>query len=386
MKFLDEVSITVTSGHGGDGCLSFLRRANFAKGGPDGGNGGHGGSVFLVGDASLTTLIDLHYQPIFKAGNGHPGGSANKKGAQGSPLQVRVPFGTTIIDDETLTVLGDVTPENPSVMVAEGGRPGRGNASFKSSTNRAPREVTHGTQGVRRQLRLQLRVLADVGLLGLPNAGKTTLLSRITSAHPKIADYPFTTLRPHLGVVRPRSENSFVVADIPGLIRGAADGHGLGTRFLRHLSRTCLLLHLIEVAPLDQSDPVQNLVDIERELEQYSSVLKNFPIVVVLSKVDLMPNSEWEEIVVTLRELYPERSIHAISAITNTGLEQLIAELASTVKSLRQRANENLDLELEEHDRRTQLAQDVLAHSLRERTRIQSDEQGRLGETSLNDH
>lgn len=378
MKFLDEVSITVCSGRGGDGCMSFLRRANFAKGGPDGGNGGHGGSVYLVGDSSLTTLVDLQYQPIQKAGNGRPGGSANKRGAQGSSLEIRVPFGTTIVDDETLSVLGDVTHENQRVKVAEGGSPGRGNASFKTSTNRAPREFTTGTSGVRRILRLQLKVVADVGLLGLPNAGKTTLLSRISEAHPKIADYPFTTLRPHLGVVRPQSDNSFVVADIPGLIRGASEGLGLGTRFLRHLSRTCMLVHLIEVNPPDGSDPIQNLLDIEQELARYSTILTTFPIVVVLSKVDLLPKSEWTSKVNALKQRFPDRQIHAISAVSNIGIEQLLTELSTTVQHLRNGSTEDLDAELEERDRRAQLAKDVLVHSMKDRTRIQAKDDSEL--------
>ena len=244
MKFVDEVTIRVQAGKGGDGCLSFFRGRNNPRGGPDGGDGGNGGSVFLVGHTSLNTLVDLRFQPLIQAEYGRAGGSANRTGANGTDVNVAVPIGTTVIDDETLEVVGDITDTEDVLCVARGGHFGRGNAFFKSSTNRAPRRTTRGEAGDTRILRLQLKVVADVGLLGLPNAGKSTLISRISASRPKIADYPFTTLIPNLGVVRVAEDANFVVADIPGLVPGASGGAGLGMRFLRHLVRTRLLLHM----------------------------------------------------------------------------------------------------------------------------------------------
>lgn len=364
MNFLDEVTITVSAGRGGNGCLSFLRRANLAKGGPNGGNGGAGGSVYLVGDASLSTLIDLQYKPLQNAANGAPGGSSMKRGADGETLTVLVPVGTTVIDDETLRFVGDVTATDSRLRVAKGGKPGRGNASFKSSTNRSPRQTTQGTDGEQRRLRLQLRMLADVGLLGMPNAGKSTFLSVVSASKPQIAEFPFTTLRPHLGVVRANSDLSFVLADVPGLIRGASQGTGLGTRFMRHLTRTSLLLHLIDVSPLDQSDPCDNAKDIENELAAYSQTLAETTIYTVLTKIDCVTPTEVARIKDSLSQQQPERAVFAISSHTGQGVHELINVLAAEVHQRKVSNASNLDMQLAVQERSDQLANDVLAHSV----------------------
>ncbi len=373
MKFVDEVTVVVAAGNGGSGCLSFARRANFAKGGPDGGNGGTGGSVYLVGDSSLNTLVDFRFQPRLKADNGQPGGSSNKSGSNGKPLEVRVPCGTTVIDEETLHLIGDVTEPKQRLCVAEGGGPGRGNASFKSSTNRAPRQTTRGGAGATRQLRLQLRVLADVGLLGMPNAGKSTLVNAISASRPKIADYPFTTLHPTLGVVRPNPEQSFVVADVPGLIRGASQGQGLGPRFMRHLTRTSILLHLIDVNPVDGSDPCTNIVDIEQELQLYSETLAATPIFTVVTKIDTVSNDQVEEVTRKLSEIRPNRPIFAISSITGAGMKEFLNYVGNSVDENRQSAARDADSMAEDQQRDTKLAQDVADRSLEERRALASE-------------
>ncbi|MFT4562949.1 MAG: GTP-binding protein, partial [Gammaproteobacteria bacterium] len=288
MKFIDEAKITVQAGNGGEGCLSFRREKNIALGGPDGGDGGDGGSVYLEVDARLNTLIDFRYKRIFKARNGQPGMGRNMIGKGAEDLVIFVAPGTLIYDAETSELLGDLTEENPRMLIAQGGFHGLGNARFKSSTNRAPRKTTKGTSGDFRELRLELKLLADVGLLGLPNAGKSTLISQISSARPKIADYPFTTLRPILGVVAIDSETSFVVADIPGIIEGAADGAGLGVQFLRHVERTKLLLHVIDVSGLNGAgDPAVDFQTITHELAAYRTPLIDRERWVVFNKIDV---------------------------------------------------------------------------------------------------
>lgn len=379
MNFLDEVTITVNAGRGGDGCLSFLRRANIAKGGPNGGNGGAGGSVYLVGDSSLTTLIDLKYKPIQKASNGAPGGSSLKRGADGKALAIAVPVGTTVVDDETLRVVGEVTEVNMRLKVASGGKPGRGNASFKTSTNRSPRQTTQGTSGEKRRLRLQLRVLADVGLLGMPNAGKSTFLSVVSASKPQIAEFPFTTLKPHLGVVRANSDQSFVIADVPGLIRGASEGIGLGTRFMRHLTRTSILLHLVEVRPLDQSDPITNVWDIETELSKYSQTLAETTIYTVLTKIDCITEAELKEIINSFSDEQPERSVFAISSHSGQGVDELLDALASEIYRRRVLVASNPESQLAVQERADQLATDVLTQSLAAR-RQQALDQSELPE------
>lgn len=369
MNFLDEVTITVSAGRGGDGCLSFLRQANLAKGGPNGGNGGAGGAVYVIGDASLSTLIDLHYKPLQKAINGAPGGSALKRGATGKSLLIPVPIGTTVVDDETLLVIGDVTVSGQRLRVAMGGKPGRGNASFKSSTNRSPRQTTQGTKGEQRRLRLQLRVLADVGLLGMPNAGKSTFLSVVSSSKPKIADFPFTTLQPQLGVVKANSDQSFVLADVPGLIHGASQGIGLGTRFMRHLTRTSILLHMVEVAPLDQSDPIQNAQDIENELATYSQTLAESTIYTVLTKVDCLTSNDVAQIRELFAGQYPDRPLFAISSHSGQGVNELVNALATEVHKRRSSNSSDVESRIAAQERSDQLATDVLTHSIATRRR-----------------
>ncbi|MED5555927.1 MAG: Obg family GTPase CgtA, partial [Pseudomonadota bacterium] len=320
MKFVDEVTIRVQAGKGGNGCLSFFRGRNIARGGPDGGNGGNGGSVFLVGHKSLNTLVDLRFQPLIRAEHGSAGGSANRTGRNGADLIVAVPIGTTIIDDETLEVVGDITDPEDSFCVARGGQFGRGNVFFKSSTNRSPRRTTKGDPGDTRMLRLQLKVIADVGLLGLPNAGKSTLISRISASRPKIADYPFTTLIPNLGVVRVAEDANFVVADIPGLVPGASQGAGLGMRFLRHLVRTRLLLHLVDIMPVDGSDPIANARAIEQELSEFSPLFMEIPIWTVVTKTDLIAENAEKQLVRLVGEAFPDRPCYAISAVTGDGI------------------------------------------------------------------
>ncbi len=293
MKFVDEATIRVVAGNGGHGCLSFRREKYVARGGPDGGDGGNGGSVYLVADPSLNTLADFRMARKFHAENGQGGAGRNMTGKSGADLEVRVPQGTTVHDVDTGELLCDLTEDGQRQKVAEGGRGGLGNTRFKSSTNRAPRKTTRGTPGEARHLRLELKVLADVGLLGMPNAGKSTLISAMSEAKPRIADYPFTTLHPNLGVVRVGRLQSFVMADIPGLIEGAAEGAGLGIRFLKHLQRTRLLLHVVDIAPIDPaSDPAKDVEAIERELQKYSLELAGKPRWLVLNKVDLLSDED----------------------------------------------------------------------------------------------
>ena len=332
MLFVDEVTLDVIAGRGGDGCMSFHRGPNLPKGGPDGGNGGRGGSVVFRGDGSLNTLVDFKYQPILKSANGRQGGSSVKTGASGRDLIVDVPCGTSVVDDATLEYVADITSPGQLVVVAKGGNGGRGNHSYRSSTNRAPRTFEHGLAGESKRLRLHLKVLADVGLLGKPNAGKSTLLSAVSSSRPAIADYPFTTLVPNLGVVHVDAARSFVMADIPGLIEGAASGHGLGTRFLKHLSRTHLLLHLVEVAPVDGSDPVENLTKIEREVETFSQVLAEREVWSIVTKIDTVSSDVLQTVSARLSALHPDRPIFEISAATQRGIRELTFALMEAIE------------------------------------------------------
>lgn len=298
MKFVDEVSIKVRAGDGGNGIVSFRREKYVARGGPDGGDGGDGGNVYIEADEELNTLVDYRYVRFYEATRGENGQGRNKTGAKGEELILKAPVGTQITDKETGEIVGDLTRPGERVLVAKGGFHGLGNTRFKSSINRAPRKATHGTPGEVRELRLELKVLADVGLLGLPNAGKSTFIRAVSSAKPKVAGYPFTTLVPNLGVVRVDAESSFVVADIPGVIEGAAEGAGLGIRFLRHLARTRILLHIVDLMPYDESDPVENFNGIMNELYKYSESkdisLKDKPVWLVFNKTDLMTEEEAE--------------------------------------------------------------------------------------------
>lgn len=325
MKFVDEVEIEVEAGRGGDGCASFRREKYVPFGGPDGGDGGDGGSVYLVADEGLNTLVDFRHRRRFRAERGENGMGREMSGRGGADLLLAVPVGTVVSDAESGETIGDLTAHGQRLLVARGGRGGRGNVHFKSSTNRAPRQFTRGAAGERRRLRLELRLLADLGLLGFPNAGKSTFLRAVSAATPKVADYPFTTLHPHLGVVRLGPGQSFVVADIPGLIEGAAEGAGLGTRFLRHLARTRLLLHLVDLDPPEGPDaiPAQIRV-IERELQKYGQDLAARPRWLVFNKIDRLGEAEARARVErAIAELGWQGPWWMISALTRVGTEAL---------------------------------------------------------------
>jgi GTP-binding protein len=328
MKFVDEAIIRVTAGKGGDGCLSFRREKFIPRGGPDGGDGGDGGSVYLVADAGLNTMVDYRFQRSYRAANGEQGRGRNCTGASGEDLLLPVPVGTTVIDEDTGEVLGDLAAAGSRLMVAQGGFHGLGNTRYKSSVNRAPRQTSQGTEGEQRTLRLELRVLADVGLLGLPNAGKSTFIRAVSAARPKVADYPFTTLIPSLGVVKVDPHRSFVVADIPGLIEGAAEGAGLGVRFLKHLTRNRILLQLIDVAPADGADPVEAAATIAAELARFSPALAARPRWLVLNKVDLISGQELELLRARLTDALDWRApLYAISAATGEGTVRLCQDI-----------------------------------------------------------
>ena len=379
MQFIDEATIRVQAGKGGNGCLSFRREKYVERGGPDGGNGGDGGDVFLIADEALNTLVDFRYQPSYQARNGQGGGSRNKTGAAGDAIYVKVPMGTTVVDEETQEVLGDLSEIGQTLKVAAGGGRGLGNAAFKSSTNRSPRRTTPGKPGDVRRLRLQLKLLADVGLLGLPNAGKSTLIGQVSAANPKVADYPFTTLAPSLGVVRIAADASFVMADIPGLIVGAAEGAGLGAQFLRHLSRTRVLLHLVDVAPEDASDPLENALAIEAELMQYSEALSGRPIWLALSKVDQLETEDIDLMLEEFAEMFPERPIYAVSALADIGLPELSQDLMLSLQEHSRRLAEDPDFADAQIELEEQISADVWAHSERMRQR-------RRGDTAVTEH
>ena len=329
MKFIDEAAIEVVAGNGGDGCASFRREKFIPKGGPDGGDGGRGGSIWAVADRNINTLIDFRYARKHQAKNGENGRGADCYGAGADDIELRVPVGTLIKDAETDEQLADLSIHGQRALLVRGGRGGIGNLHFKSSTNRTPRQFTKGEPGERRRLQLELRVLADVGLLGMPNAGKSTLIRAVSNARPKVADYPFTTLHPNLGVVRVGPERSFVIADVPGLIEGAAEGAGLGHQFLRHLSRTDLLLHLVDCMPSDQSDPIRNVRAIAAELRKYDEELYRKPRWLVLNKIDLISSEERESMTQQFRRrLRTKAPIYAISAATGEGCRELISAVA----------------------------------------------------------
>lgn len=328
MKFVDEVSIFVKAGDGGNGMMSFRREKFIEKGGPNGGDGGDGGSVYLEADENLNTLVDYRYTRRFMAQNGEKGGSTDCTGAKGEDLVLPVPVGTTVIDAGTQEIIGDLTKPGQRLLVAQGGWHGLGNTRFKSSTNRAPRQTTPGKPGEARDLKLELKVLADVGLLGLPNAGKSTFIRAVSAAKPKVADYPFTTLVPNLGVVSVGRYKSFVVADIPGLIEGASEGAGLGIRFLKHLARTRLLLHLVDMAPLDESDPAEAAETIIHELEKFSPALTERERWLVLNKADQLLDEEREErLRAVIERLDWKGPVYVISALEREGTEALCQDI-----------------------------------------------------------
>jgi GTP-binding protein len=384
MKFVDEATINVHAGKGGNGCLSFRREKYIPHGGPDGGDGGDGGSVFLLAKEGLNTLIDFRYTRNFKAQNGQQGTSAECTGKGGDDLVLDVPIGTTVIDMETGDVLGDLTEIDQKLKVAQGGFHGLGNTRYKSSTNRAPRQTSPGKEGDVRELKLELKVLADVGLLGLPNAGKSTFIRSVSAARPKVADYPFTTLIPNLGVVGMSGDKSFVVADIPGLIEGASEGAGLGIRFLKHLTRTRLLLHLVDMMPYDGSTPEHNARVIEKELKTFSSTLSDQDRWLVLNKVDLIPEDEVQDAcqkVVTA--LSWEGPVFYISGLASVGTKSLCATIMDYIDDKRQQEEADPELlvladhqrqiiQAEARDRIEDLA--IMRRQSRQKSKIDDDE------------
>ncbi len=337
MKFVDEASIRVEAGDGGNGVASFRREKYIPKGGPDGGDGGDGGSVYLLADSGLNTLVDFRHMRRHRAERGQNGMGRNCTGRSGEDLYVRVPVGTRVMDEDTQETIGELLNDGQELLVAKGGFHGIGNARFKSSINRTPRQFTYGTEGEKRQLHLELILLADVGLLGMPNAGKSSFISKVSSARPKVADYPFTTLYPNLGVVSAGESRSFVVADIPGVIEGASDGAGLGLQFLKHLDRTRLLLHLVDIAPMDEStDPAQEVRKIAAELEKYNPDLAARERWLVLNKVDLLDKDEVESRKeLLLSELAWDGPVYTISAVTGEGTKNLVYKLMDHLEELK---------------------------------------------------
>ena len=338
MKFVDEATIGVKAGNGGPGSLSFRREKYVARGGPDGGDGGDGGDVWLVASDATNTLADFSVERKYRAGNGEPGAGQNKTGRSGADREIVVPCGTVVHDVDTGEIIGDLTAPGERLKVAAGGSGGLGNTRFKSSTNRAPRRTTPGTQGEARHLRLELRLIADVGLVGMPNAGKSTLIRALSAARPKVADYPFTTLYPNLGVVSVGRLQSFVMADIPGLIAGAAEGAGLGTRFLRHVARTRLLLHLVDVAPVEgEVAPQDALLAVGEELEKFSPELAAKPRWLVLNKIDLLPEDERLAVQQRLVDAIGwDGPVYAVSAATGSGTKSLAQAVMRELESMRE--------------------------------------------------
>jgi len=360
MRFVDEAVIKVAAGDGGNGCMSFRREKFIPFGGPDGGDGGHGGSVWAEADVGVNTLVDYRYTRQFRAVRGGNGRGANCTGKSGDDIVLKVPVGTTLLDDSTGEMLGDLTEDGQRVLLARGGRGGLGNINFKSSTNRSPRKTTDGTPGEARELRLELKVLADVGLLGMPNAGKSTFIRAVSAAKPKVADYPFTTLVPNLGVVDVDRHRSFVMADIPGLIEGASDGAGLGIRFLKHLARTRFLLHLVDIAPYDETDPVYAVQAIASELDKFSPTLASLPRWLILNKIDLVASPEeveaqCTEIVARLGWTGP---VFRTSGMTREGAMAVCYQLMEAIEAQRQAEAEDPELAAAEQAKRERLVEE----------------------------
>ncbi len=377
MKFVDETSIKVYAGRGGNGALSFRREKYIAKGGPDGGDGGDGGSIYIEADEALNTMVDYRFQRSFRAESGASGAGRNCTGRSGDDLVLAVPVGTTIIDEDSAEVLGDLSVDKARLMVAQGGFHGLGNTRFKSSTNRAPRQTTVGSEGEDRSLKLELKVLADVGLLGLPNAGKSTFIRAVSSAKPKVADYPFTTLVPNLGVVKVEDHRSFVIADIPGLIEGASEGAGLGIRFLKHLTRNRVLLHIVDMAPYDGTDPAEAALAIVNELGRFSPTLASRERWLILNKADLIdPETFAERRRAVLETLNWQGPVYEISAIRGEGTSSLCGDMMTYLDGVR--VSEAADPELLEAERQLQSRMQEEARArieqLREMRRRESQE------------
>ncbi|WP_278492665.1 Obg family GTPase CgtA [Acinetobacter gyllenbergii] len=342
MRFVDEAVIIVEAGDGGNGVASFRREKFVPFGGPDGGDGGRGGSIYIQADDDTSTLVDYRYTRRYRAERGKNGSGANCSGRGGEDVILKVPVGTTIVDTESGDIIGDLIADGQRVKVAHGGDGGLGNTHFKSSTNRSPRKCTHGIKGEYREVRLELKVLADVGLLGMPNAGKSTFIRAVSAAKPKVADYPFTTMVPNLGVVDADRHRSFVMADIPGLIEGAAEGAGLGIRFLKHLARTRILLHIVDVQPIDGSDPAHNAHAILGELEKFSPTLAKLPVVLVLNKLDQLPEEskeEWCQHI--LDELQWKGPVFKTSGLMSEGTKDVVYYLMDQIEQQRERELED---------------------------------------------
>ena len=334
MKFVDQVSIVVEAGKGGDGCLSFRREKYIPRGGPDGGDGGSGGNVFIKADGRINTLVDFRFKRIFYAGNGESGAGRNRTGKSALDLYIEVPVGTLIYDKDTGELIGDLLFDGNSRLVAKGGDCGQGNARFKSSVNRSPRRTTAGGQGEKRELTLELKLLADVGLLGLPNAGKSSFISKASSAKPKISGYPFTTLWPGLGVVRVSDVQSFVIADIPGIIEGAAEGAGLGLQFLKHLERTRLLLHIIDISEIEVGRIwSERFKIVSKEISKYSLKLAEKPCWIILNKIDVVDEKKTKMFEDKLRADGCELPIFSVSALNGSGIKTLLSEVARWLES-----------------------------------------------------
>jgi GTP-binding protein len=353
MKFIDEARIEVIAGDGGNGVASFCREKFRPFGGPDGGDGGRGGSIYAVADRNINTLVDYRFSKLHKAKDGENGRGSDCYGKGADDIFLRMPVGTLIVDNNTGEIVADLTEHEQQVLLAKGGEGGWGNIHFKTSTNRAPRQKTDGKPGERRELRLELKVLADVGLLGMPNAGKSTFITAVSNARPKIADYPFTTLHPNLGVVRVSHEKSFVIADIPGLIEGAAEGAGLGHQFLRHLQRTRVLLHIVDLAPFDANvDPVKEAKAIVKELKKYDETLFEKPRWLVLNKLDMVPEDERKKRVKDFVKRFGWKGpVFEISALNREGCEELVVEIYNYLAAQREQEQRAQELSMAEEAR-----------------------------------
>lgn len=385
MKFVDEAVIEVVAGKGGDGSASFRREKNIANGGPDGGDGGRGGSIWLEADENLNTLIDYRYARLFRANKGQSGMGAQCYGKAGEDIVLRVPVGTTVIDLEDETVMGDLTQNHERLLLAEGGKGGLGNLHFKSSVNRAPRQHTPGTAGEQRKLRFELKVLADVGLLGFPNAGKSTLLRAVSAAKPKVADYPFTTLVPNLGVVRVDAERSFVMADIPGIIEGAAEGAGLGIRFLKHLARTRLLLHIVDIDPPDSSDPAIGIRVLVEELKKFSATLAERERWLVFNKIDMMlPEDADERIAAVCAAVGWSGRVFRMSALASEGTRELCQAIMGRLEQWRREEAEDPDAADRERAMRVRLEEEARRKVQELRVSARAGRRG-IGEDQDND-